>query len=386
MSDAPLDILLTDPHLRGGGQVRYVISLSKALLERGHRVSIGCRPESVLADLGREVGANIFNELLLRGGLRPRAWWQDIQRIRQFTAVRQPDILHVNGSQDHWSCAVANRLSGFSSCLVRTRHNTYNVANHGPNRILNQRWTDFQIVVCEEVRRDLARQAAFDERRMVSIHNGVDPTLFAPNEAARIEARSEFGYGPEDIVCGIAARLVPAKGHVFLFKAVAQLAPSYPHLKVLVLGQGGLEQELKKLAMDLGIAERIQFAGFRDDMAFCTRAFDIGALPSIDCDTSSFSLKEEMACGLPVVASDYGGLKEILHDGVEGFVAPTGTVAPLASALRRLLDDADLRRRMGEMGRKRVLRDFSLDVFADRTVLAYRQAIATYKKRRGHAL
>lgn len=378
-----LHILMTDPHLAGGGQVRYVSNLARELRRLGHRVTIGCKGGSVLVARAAEAGAEPYDRFAFKGGLRPRAWARDIWQVKSCIRAASPDVIHASGSQDHWVCALANRLMGRPVCLVRTRHNTYPVKDHLPNRVLNRDWTDYQIVVCDVVRRNLAAQRAFDADRMCSIHNGVDAAQFRPDPGLRSQMRAAFGYGEQDFVCGIAARLVPAKGHEFLFKAVAAIRTSAPHVRVLVLGQGDLEQPLRALADGLGIADIVQWAGFREDMAACVQAFDVGAQPSIDCDTSSFSLKEQMAAGIPVIASDYGGLTEILTDGVEGYIVPAGTVTPLADALRRLFkSDAD-RKRMGAAGRQRVLREFTIEVFAARTVEAYHRAISVHRERRG---
>ena len=379
MASSSLRILMTDPHLRGGGQVTYLSRLATALTRMGHHVTFGCRSGSVLTERAVQAGCGAHDRFVFRGGLRPQCWWHDVRECRRFIQDESPDILHVNGSQDHWNCALANRLLGRPVCLVRTRHNTYPVKTSFANRVLNRRWTDYQIVVCDAVRRSLGKQPTFDARRMCSIHNGVDAAQYRPDPAARSKAREEFGYVESNVVCGIAARLVPAKGHEFALKAAAQLHKSYPEMRLLVLGQGDLEASLRHLAVDLGLADIVHFAGFRHDIAYCTQAFDIAVLPSIDCDTSSFSLKEEMAAEKPVIASDYGGLKEIVSDGVEGLVAPAGRVAPLAAALRRLMDDPDARRRMGEFGRKRVLREFSIEGFAERTVAAYECAIKIHR-------
>jgi len=216
---------------------------------------------------------------------------------------------------------------------------------------------------------------------MVAIHNGVDARLYAPNAEWRAEARREFGYDESDLVCGIAARLVRDKGHAFLFRAAAQVRNRLPQLRLLVLGQGPLDEELRGLADALGIGDRVHFAGFRKDMARCVQAMDIGIQPSIDCDTSSFSLKEQMACGKAVIASDYGGLKEIVRDGVEGIVVPAGTVDPLATAIERLAAEPEMRRTMGAAGRARVLREFTVEHFAESTIEAYRRAIEVFHER-----
>lgn len=381
MAAHPLRVLLTDPHLKGGGQVRYVVNLAGQLIRNGHQVWIGCKRGSVLASMGAEAGAGIVEAFHFRNGLHPKLLRDDFRTLRRFIAAERPDILHASGSQDHWTAAAVNRWAGRSVCVVRTRHNTYPVAAHWPNRVLNRDWTDYQIIVCDFVRRTLAESPAFDAARMTAIHNGVDAEAFRPDPEARAAARKEFGYGPDHLVVGIAARLVADKGHRFLFEAVASLSNSFPALRLLILGQGPLEDDLRSYAAELGISGIVAFAGFRDDAARCVQAFDIGVQPSIDCDTSSFSLKEQMACEKAVVASDYGGLPEIVSDGIEGRVVPAGQSAPLAEALRGLLADSSLRAQMGEAGRRRVLRDFTVETFAERTVAAYRRAIEVHRDR-----
>ncbi len=376
-----LHVLLADPHLQGGGQVRYVSSLARELTRFGHTVTIACRPGSVLEGAARTAGCAALPVFQFRGGVRPASWANDLrQAVRFIRNGRRPDILHVSGSQDHWTFGVADRLLGRPVCVVRTRHNTYRVAENLPNRILNRHWTDYEIVVCEMVRLGLSRQRTFDPAHLCTIHNGVDAELFRPDPESRARARAEFGYDDTHIVLGIVARLVKAKGHEFLFRAVAQLRNACPELRVLALGQGELEPHLRELTGRLGIADRVRFAGYRDDMPECVRAVDIGVQPSVDCDTSSFSLKELMASEVPVVASDYGGLKEIVSDGVEGLVVRAGTVDPLAAALRRLIESPESRGRMGRSGRRRVLAEFTLEVFARRTEQAYRRALGIHRQ------
>ena len=294
--------------------------------------------------------------------------------MRAYLRRERPDVVHVNGSQDHWVAALSKCFGLGDTCLLRSRHNTYVVKDNVTNRWLNRRMTDFQICVCDMVRRDLAAHGSFDGTRMVAIHNGVDAQTYRPQSTLREGARADLGYGPDDLVCGIAARLVKAKGHTYLFQAVAQCASAIPQMKVLVLGQGALEEALVKEVEALGISDVVQFGGFRDEMERWIQAFDIGVLPSIDCDTSSFSLKEQMAAEIPVLTSDYGGLTEIVDDGVEGLVVPHGTVEPLATALLVLMRDENKRKTMGRRGRQRVLREFTGSVFAERTVNAYERA------------
>jgi len=381
MVDSPLKIFLTDPHLKGGGQVRYVTNLARELVRRGHQVTIGCKPGSVLIDKAREADCHVLSAFVFKGGLRTRAWWRDVRFMREMIRGYQPDILHANGSQDHWVAAIANRTLGRPVCVVRARHNTYTVADHLPNRIINRRWTDYQIVVCDVVRRDLSRQKAFDGERMCSIHNGVDADLFRFDEDVRNDVRAELGYQPEDIVVGIAARLVLDKGHQFLFKAIAKARETSPNLRLLVLGEGRLDTELRELAATLRIDDITHFAGYRDDMPRCVQAIDIGVQPSIDCDTSSFSLKEIMAAGKPVIASDHGGLPEVVDPEWESALVPAGSIDPLANAIRTLASSPELRDDLGRKARERVEREFTVQAFTTNTLDAYRHALEVHRER-----
>lgn len=377
-----LKVLMTDPHLKGGGQVRYVVNLSRELVRLGHEVTIGCKPDSVLAEGARDAGCGVLNEFSYRGGLRPRCWLRDIARARRFIAEAKPDILHANGSQDHWVSAVANRLDGFPTTIVRTRHNTYAVSESWANGTLNRAWTDYQIAVCEAVFDLRATRPVFDATRMCAIHNGVDPDAFKPNPETRRRMRGAFGFDEDQVVLGMAARLTEAKGHQFLFRAVTGLKARHPALRLLILGQGELESHLKRLAGELGIADITTFAGFRTDIANCVQAFDVGVQPSIDCEASSFSVMEQMATEVPMVASDHGGTKEIVRDGQDGYIVPQGTVEPLAEALEKLMADPALRKQMGVSARQRIAGEFTLTKLAERTVAAYRRALDVHGARR----
>lgn len=380
MPDPPLRVLITDPHLRGGGQVTYVTRLAAELTKLGHDVTLGCRLHSVLVARAADAKCSVHNHFHYRGGARAISWTHDLREMRRYIRLHQPDVIHVNGSQDHWVAALANRWMGSPCCLVRTRHNTYTVRDSFPNRLLNRHWTTAQIVVCEMVRNTLAAQATFDSTRLSVIHNGVDPEIFCPNPESRKRARNDFGYMDKHLVCGLVARLVPAKGHEFLLRAAAQLKTKHPELRYLLLGQGVLEGQLRALAAELEIEDKVQFAGFRDDMPHCVQAVDIAVQPSVDCDTSSFTLKEQMATEIPVITSDYGGLTEIVEDGVEGYVVLAGTVPPLAKAIATLAGNPALRAAFGKAGRQRVLKDFSVDVFAHRTLEAYQRAIEYHRE------
>jgi len=383
MTSRPLNVFITNAQAEPGGEVRYVSTLAKALQEDGHQVLIGCKSEGVLAERARAMKMSVCDEFHYQRGLRPRMWPHDFAAMRRVLETNRFDIVHVNSSQDHWIAAIVNRRMGRPFCLVRTRHNTHLVSNSWPHRVLNRDWTDFHIMVCRFMR-DLflrRRRAMFDENRAVTVHNGIDSETYRPDPELRVEARMEFGYTDGDIVLGVAALLAPAKGHTLILRAMALLKKELPNLCLLIVGSGDIENELRGMSQDLGIAKAVTFAGRREDMQRCIQAFDISVQPSLR-ETSSFSLKEQMAAEKAVITSDYAGCLEIVDDGVEGFTVPVGTVEPLAAAIRHLTLDPVLRARMGRAGRERVLREFNVQEFCRRTVATYHKALELRKEQR----
>ncbi len=381
MDEQPLKILITDPHLQGGGQVRYVTKLARALGRLGHHVTIGCKRGSILEEGAVEAGCDAYAQFHYKGGLRPRLWSGDLRTLQQFVRDATPDILHANGSQDHWISGLGNRLHAQKTCVVRTRHNTDVVKEHHLNRWLNTDWTDWQIAVCDAVREIRIHQPVFDPARMETIHNGVDIDEFSPNAEARHRIRQEFGYTDAHVVVGMAARLNFAKGHRYLFEAAQSLRDTHSEMRLLILGQGEIEAALREDVCVRELDGIVHFAGFRSDIGDCMQAFDIGVLPSVATEASSFSLMEQMATQIPMIVSDHGGSKEICRDGEEGFVVQQGQAVPIASALGQLLSDAGMRTRFGAQARRRIAAEFTLELLAKRTVEAYRRALEVHDQR-----
>ena len=376
-----LRIVLADPHSTGGGQVRYVAALTSELRKRGHEVTVACRAGSLLERLIAPENVRVLH-LSYPRGLKPVQWVRDIRRCRSFLIEHRPHVLHVNGSQDHWLFASVNQWLGHPCAVVRSRHNTYPVSAHVLNRMLNRKWTDWQILVGPALMPLYTGHPVFDPSRVTVVQNGVDVDRFRPDPEKREQARRLFGFEDGDIVCGIVARLTPAKGHRYLLEAAAGLKEEIPALRILALGSGELEQELKNMVDALGLSGQVVFAGYREDMDVCVHAMDFGAQPSVGTEIAPFSVLEIMACGIPLVVSDYGGLPYAVTDGKDGFVVPHGTVDPLREAIRKLALDPEKRRTLGEKARQRVVRSASMDTFLSGTVRVYQSAYDRVVRRR----
>lgn len=230
-------------------------------------------------------------------------------------------------------------------------------------------WSDRLVLLGERQGRYLRELEGVGARpwsriRETVVQNGI-PMPPAPTPQAREQARAELGLQPDDLAVGIVARLTHVKGHEFLFDAVAKLAPTVPALRVVCIGDGEREAELKALVASSGIADHVHFAGLRRDVARLLPGFDVACLTSrYEC--APLAVIEAMAAGVPVVASDVGTVRDMVTDGVEGLLFPAGDASALAAHLERLAGDATLRARMGSAGRVRAERDFRIEHTAAR--------------------
>lgn len=195
--------------------------------------------------------------------------------------------------------------------------------------------------------------------REVLIPNGI-PMPPPPTAADRLRARDALGVRPSDYVVGIVARLSRQKAHEVLFGAVAACKEAVPHLRLVVIGGGDREAELRELAGELGIDASTTFLGIRRDVPDLLPGFDVVCLSSIH-EGVPITLIEAMAAGLPIVATDCGSVRDIVEDGEQGFVVPVGDVQGFADRLRILADDEHLRTQFGKSGRARAESEFRIE-------------------------
>jgi glycosyltransferase involved in cell wall biosynthesis len=176
------------------------------------------------------------------------------------------------------------------------------------------------------------------------------------------------------VVLGAACRLVDIKGVSDLLRGMALLSPEFPNLRLEIAGEGPELENLQEEARRLGITQRIRFLGWWRDMDPIYRSWDIFAMPSL---TEAFPMAalEAMAQSLPIVATNVGGLSELVEDGRTGYLVPPEDPEALASRLRALIRDADQRQKMGAAGYRRVREHFSADRMVAQTAGIYRSLL-----------
>jgi glycosyltransferase involved in cell wall biosynthesis len=195
------------------------------------------------------------------------------------------------------------------------------------------------------------------------IYNGVDLSRYEHTEPC-CTLPEEYGMEPGSQIVGVVARLEPEKGHATLFEAWPQVLRAVPDAYLLIVGEGSRRESLEALARDLGIAHRVVFTGRRDDVPAVTAALDVAVLPSYR-EAQGLSILEALALSRPVVASNVGGIPEMITDGVNGLLVPPRDADALAAAIVRLLKDHPFADTLGRAGHDMVHDRFCIDLMVD---------------------
>ena len=225
----------------------------------------------------------------------------------------------------------------------------------------------------------LTRDVGIPDDRVRQIYNGVDTQKFRPADASSAGTAGNAQQGV--ITIGTVGRLDPIKNQAQLLHACHEILgqdPEYrPRMRVIIVGEGLLRQNLEGLAAALGIADMVVMPGTRGDVADLMRTMDIFVLPSVNEGISN-TILEAMATGLPVVAARVGGNPELVLDGVTGALFEPGG---LAEAIRRYVADPELRARHGAAGRVRAVEKFGLDAMVQGYLDLYDEVLGLGEER-----
>lgn len=156
------------------------------------------------------------------------------------------------------------------------------------------------------------------------------------------------------------AQLISRKGHRFLLQAMPRLIERFPNLRWLIFGKGPLKSALQEQIAKQGLRAHVQLAGFRQDLPKIYPCLDLLVHPAL-MEGLGIALLQAASAGLPIVAVDAGGMPEVVEDGVNGRLVPGGSVEVLGDAVEQLLADKSLRKEMGESGREKMRRSFSVE-------------------------
>jgi glycosyltransferase involved in cell wall biosynthesis len=216
--------------------------------------------------------------------------------------------------------------------------------------------------------------------RSVTIVNGIDVPELDASLARSPITREKLGLGREHLVLGCVARFDPVKRLDVLVRALRHLVAREPRARLVLVGGGEAEPRLRQLVRATGLGDHVVFAGWLEEAARVCPALDLSVSASLK-EGLPLSLVEAMAARLAVVASDVPGHRDVVAGGETGVLVPPENPEALAAAAASLLADPERRRRLGEAGRARVLRDFSAEAMVRQTADVYRRAASAGRPR-----
>jgi glycosyltransferase involved in cell wall biosynthesis len=351
---------------RGGAQA-HLADLLKGF-HKDFDVSLLVGQEDFLTDHARALDVQVR---ILPDLVQPVAPTKDVQAVRQAVGIMRelkPDLVHCHSSKAGLVGRIVASALGISAVFtahgwsfaegVSRKRKSFTIPSEWLAAHLGQKI----ITVSEQDRKLALLYGIASQDKLVTIHNGVPDT----------HHRASPGQG-ETVRIAMVARFAPPKDHVLLLRALAN-TPS-PPFEIFFIGDGPTRPDVEKEAASLGLQDQVKFLGTRNDVPELLSKAHIFVLPS-NWEGFPISILEAMRAGLPVVASDVGGVSEAVTDGETGSLVPRGNVDVLRDRLLALLHNPPLRVQLGMVGRRRFESNFTFGHMLEKTLGVYDEVLA----------
>ena len=348
-----------------GGEVQ-VFLLIEGLAARGHANRLLCPPGSRAETEAQRRGLAL-GAVPMRNALDLAAVWRLARQIRAAHA----DIVHLHTGRAAWLGGAAARLTGVAT--VVTRRMDRPVRAGWRTRLVYERYAQRTVAISPAIAAQLVA-GGVPADRIACIPSAVDMTRIRPS-AERAVVRAAEDAALAEVVLLVVAALVRRKGIDVLLDSLVRLAARGLRPPLWIAGDGPERERLLAQVERSGLAGQVHFLGPRDDVGNLLGASDVVVLPSRREGLGVAAL-EAMAAGRPLVASAVGGLNEAVVDGRTGLLVPPEDAAALATALERLLRDAELRAKLGAEGPQRVAEGFLPEQMVAAYERLYREMLA----------
>ena len=346
----------------GGGE-KHVASLANSLAQRGDDVFVAIAPDSPLRALLQDIPRENIIELPMRNALSLGSAW----KLARFARAHAAQIIHAHVGRDYPLAAVAAGRS--SAQLVLTRHVMFPL---GRVHKLTLRRTARVIAVSEPVAEALRLQAIFKAEIIRVVHNGVDVDAFA-------SVRTTAQPNQRKLRVGTVGELAPVKRHEDFVRVAQSLCAERDDVEFIIAGEdksrdGKNRRRLAQSIADAQLGDRIQLVGWTEDIANLLATFDLFVSTS-ESESFGIAIVEAMAAGIPVVATETDGAREVIEPNETGRFVPVGDVDAIAKSTSELLNDPAERARLGASAQQKARQRFGLERMVDETVKLYEEVI-----------
>jgi glycosyltransferase involved in cell wall biosynthesis len=372
-----------------GGISRHCQGLAEALAQMGNEVSIVTISHGELPSYEEKNGVKIFRVNANRMLDDFIDWVLDFNtllndKVSKLYQESPFDVLHIH---DWLTVFAGESIKNEKIPFITTVHSTeYGRSNHSNSVLSNNirkledqmiSYSDEIIVASKFMEYDVKSQYLPDPYKVNVIPNGIDVSRYSI-QVDKITIRRMYGVTEEDYLILYVGRLEPVKGIDYIIKSAPIILEKYPKSKFIVVGEGGFKDKLVKMAQSNGSKDSIFFTGFLKDKALdrLILSSDIFTIPSIYEPFGIVAL-EAMAAGIPIVASNVGGLSEILNNEYNGILFPPRDHNSLAEGVIKLLDDSELYHKIRNNGKVLVSKKFTWSQIAEETIKVYDKALTS---------
>lgn len=303
----------------------------------------------------------------------------EITKLASLIELNKYSLIHTHASKDLWLLVPSLKFASSSIPLILTKH----VGSFIVKKDFFHKWiynrVDCALAISQVIKKNLIDTTPLKVNKVKLLYDGINVDKFNPAQAGRKKIRNEFNIESQDIVIGMMARFSPGKGHEEFIRAAEIVSSKYNNLKFMIVGEPSRGEdsygaEIKSLAENSIIKNKIIFTGFRKDTPDILAAMDIFAFPS-HAEALGMALIEAMAMGIPSVCSKSDGVLDIAVDNVTSYLFEKQNTHDLADKLEQLIASPVKREEFGKAARERVIKNFDINLVTGQVVDIYNELI-----------
>lgn len=366
-----LHILHSEAAKGWGGQEIRIIQECQSLLERGHRVSIVCQPDSPLSEKCQQFDHPNLNYF-------PLAMKQPFSLPTLFSLIKiirksKPDILQSHSSIDSWLIAITGTLLNIP--IIRSRHVMIPIKNHFFNRWLYAKAPRCVLASGRSIVNTVTKNTGISSDKVISIPAGVDFNKFDFHISGE-KIRKELGLSPHQPLIGIVSVIRSWKGHEHFIDSVPFVLEKFPEARFAIVGSGPAYESIRERVQNQGLEKFIFVLGHRDDIPEIMAALDIHCVASFGMEGTTQVIPQAIAMKTPVVSTRMDSILPILGNGEWGILVEPENPQDLANGIIKLLADPELARSIAEKAYTFGKNELSLDGMMDKIITIYHDVLS----------
>lgn len=353
-----------------GGQEIRVFQESNLLLERGHRVSIVCQPESFMWNKCQSITSPNFNcyPLPMKSPANPFSFF----RLLRILKKAKPDVIHTHSSIDSWLAGSVSKFAGIP--VVRSRHISIPIKSIFPNNWLYSRIPKKIITSGEAISNVVNGVSGVKAENVKSVAAGVDFRRFDFNINGEA-IRKELKLKPDQPLIGKIGVIRGWKGYDYLLEAASLVLKKYPDARFIFVGRGPGFEQTQSIANSLGLEKAVTLLGHREDIPEIMAGLDIQVLASFAGEGTPQVIPQAFAMKTPVVATRVGSVPEMLGQGERGVLVELKNSIDLANGIIKLIENPNIGKDFSERAYGFCKKELGIDRMMDETIATYEEAI-----------